>query len=164
MTNLIQKLVLLIFLIICMLSFQSCGNNTEYRYLNQPFEGTYLMDNNSAIEMITGEDGEVTILTAGQLLVSINPKNETFGTHPKLNKTGLEPVAGVISFVKDMNYTSGMDLEEDVNGANIRGKRMTDVLIQQLPGDRIRITIKIYSDRIKNNPNFIVAVRVFESR
>ena len=166
MTNLAKKLLLLTSLVLIMLTLNSCGDRVhDYVYIqDQAFEGLYLFDNGSQIELLTSEDGEVSILSAGQTLVSVNPKNESLGSHPRISKTNIEPVAGIISFIQDYNYTDRNDLEEDSSGANIRGRRATEVLIEQRPNNGLRITIKIYSGELKDNPNFVVAQRVFESK
>lgn len=129
----------------------------------QDFEGIYYFDNGGYLELIAGIDDEVTIMREGQSLTSINPKNDTFASHPAIYKTGLEPVDNKLRFTTNVNYTDGYDLEEDESGKDIRDSRRTDYEIKLLKNGNIKLTIKIYSDRMNHNANYIVAERTFTS-
>tara|TARA_R100001086_G_scaffold245229_1_gene175885 strand:- start:968 stop:1462 length:495 start_codon:yes stop_codon:yes gene_type:complete len=162
-----KNIIILIASVLAILSFNSCGRKVnDYFYqqvVPQDFEGVYYFDNGGSIELLTASDGEVTILSQGQLLVSTNPQNDTFGTHPKFSAVGLEPQRNELRLVKDLNYNAGQDLEEDQTGNNITGKKKTEILIEMLDYGKLRITIKIYSDSINNNANYVIAVRTFTS-
>lgn len=149
----------------------SCGKNTDYIYkdkiiekdkiveIKQLFEGKYYLSNNSYIELIQGSDDFVTISTDGQLLVTINPENNTYGELPKISGKYL-PVNNKIKFSKNYNYTSGLDIEHDLLGSNITGSKKTDVTIEFID-QKLQITFEVYSNSIGNNINEIVAKRVF---
>ena len=160
-----------IFIILFTLLLISCGKNTEFVSVGnsvevikaQDFEGVYYFDHGGYMELIAGDDGEVTIMREGQNLQSINPDNDTLGSHPIMYATGLEPQSGEIKLFVNLRYTDGNDLEEDLSGANIRDTRRTDVIIKLLDNRRIQMTIKVYSDSMNNNTNSVVAERVFTS-
>ena len=127
------------------------------------FAGVYRFANDSILEIKQSVDSDVTFETTGQFLQSVNPKNDTFGTHPSINKKDAEIHNNVVFFVQNFNYTSGQDLEEDDSGSNITGQKQTSVLLELVEERKIRLTIKIYGDSMNNNPNEVVAKRVFES-
>jgi hypothetical protein len=129
----------------------------------QDFEGVYHFDNGGFIELIAASDGDVTVLSQGQILTSVNPENDTFAQHPTISRVNEEVVDGSVRFSVNLNYTSGHDLEEDVSGANVLGQKRTDVLIQVLESGKLKITLTVYSDKLSNNANYVVAVRSFES-
>ena len=129
----------------------------------QDFEGVFYFDHGSIIELVQSADGDVSILSQGQLLTSVNPQNDTFAQHPVISRTNEEVVNGKIAFTLNLNYTSGQDVEQDVSGGNITGKKRTDVLIELIEEGRIRIKLTIYSDQLNANANYIVATRIFEA-
>lgn len=129
----------------------------------QDFEGVFYFDHGSIIELVQSADGDVSILRQGQLLTSVNPQNDTFAQHPAISRTNEEVVGGKIAFTLNLNYTSGQDVEQDVSGANITGKKRTDVLIELIEEGRIRIKLTIYSDQLNANANYVVATRIFEA-
>lgn len=147
----------------------SCGKDYEYVTKNrtvtvvetQEFEGLYRFDFGSQIELIQGENGRITVVSSGQLLTSINPQNNTFAQHPTINKRDLEAIDGLIRFSQNFNYTDGNDVEVDLTGANIRGQRRTDVEMYFNESGKFVLTLVIYSDKINNNTNFVVAERTF---
>jgi len=152
----------------------SCGKNTQTIIENlkettvevekaQEFEGFYSFDNNSQIELIAGADQEIHVLRDFQILNTINPQNNTIGTFPVFSKSALEIKNNALFFSLDLNYKDGNDIEEDDNGANIRGRKRTDVTIQKTETG-IRMTLQVYSNRTNDNLNFIIATRVFESK
>lgn len=162
----------LIILTIAALFLSACGS--DYHTIEkvpvevevpvaQDFEGVFYFENGSQIELVAGYDGDVTILRSGQSLQSINPQNDTLGSHPTVSGEGFEVSNGKIFFFSNANYTGGNDLEEDVSGSNITGQKRTDYLIELLGDGRLQLTIKIYSDKINNNANYVVATRIFTS-
>lgn len=126
--------------------------NSEY------FEGSYHLSDNSFIELFQSED-RVVISSNGQLLTSLNPVNSTFGEMPRFGGE-YRVNSGKIKFTRNLEYTSGHDIEEDENGKDIRGNRRTDVTIEFV-SNRLQITIYVYSNASGSNVNFIVAKRVF---
>lgn len=166
-----KKLIMLINL---MLLVTSCGKSKHPVYIdrdvevpvevykNQDFEGIYYLGNGSQIELVTGYDHEVHILKDNQIINTINPENQTFGTFPRFEKNGLEVINNRIFFTMNLNYNDGHDIEEDESGDNIRGKRKTDVLIEKTDNG-IRIVLSIYKNKINDNINSIVAQRIYES-
>ena len=105
-------------------------------------------------------DNVVDIETDCQSLLSINPKNSTVGQFPGISGTNLLVVNGEIRFTRNVSYTTGNDLEEDISGTDIVGSKRTDFLIQVLNG-RIKITITIFKAANNNNLNEIIAERIF---
>ena len=153
----------------------ACGTDTNYVYIDkevekevliaQDFEGIFKFDNGvsfSYIELVASSDNEITILRDGQVLNSINPENDTLALHPIVTAENLEVVNGEVFLTRDDNYNSGQDLEEDISGSNIQGRKRTDYLIEKTDIG-IRLTIKIYSERTNDNANEVVATRIFES-
>jgi hypothetical protein len=135
----------------------------EYIPIAQEFEGTYEFENNSYLEMIVGSDDTVTILKDNQILTSINPGNETLATHPQIYRNKIIPLnKNTLFFSINVNYTESHDIEEDVNGRDIRGQKKTDFLFELNDGV-LNLTIFIYSDKINNNTNYIIATRKLKS-
>ena len=151
------------------LLFVSCGKERVNERLvvvdakAQDFEGVFYFDHGSVLELVQASDGDVSILSQGQLLTSVNPQNDTFAQHPVISRTNQEVVNGKIAFSVNLNYTSGQDVEQDVSGANITGQKRTDVLIELIEEGRIRIKFTIYSDQLNANANYIIATRIFET-
>lgn len=141
----------------------SCGKtvkNYENVVVNenmQSFEGEYYLVNGGFIEIFQSQDS-LYISSSGQLITTVNPENNTFGELPKI--TGEYKLNNnKVQFTRNLNYTSGMDIEEDTTGSNITGQRRTDISIELIE-DKLQITYVIYSDRLNDNANFIVANRV----
>lgn len=102
----------------------------------------------------------VDIETDCQSLVTINPENDTLGQFPSISASNLLVIDGEIRYTRNLNYSSGNDIEEDVSGSNITGNRRTDFLFQKVD-NRLKLTIRIYKNANNNNLNYIVAERVF---
>jgi predicted transcriptional regulator len=149
----------------------ACGKDGQYKVITetvieakaQDFEGVFYFEHGSIIELVQSADGDVSILSQGQLLTSVNPQNDTFAQHPVISRTNEEVVNGKIAFSVNLNYTSGQDVEQDVSGANITGRKRTDVLIELIEEGRIRIKLTIYSDQLNANANYVIATRIFEA-
>lgn len=138
--------------------FVSCGDTKKY-YVeedNPKFEGSFYLENNSYIELAKSGD-YVHIISSGQLLTTVNPNNNTYAELPKVSGK-YRVVDGEIKFTKNLNFTSGNDVEEDDNGRDIRNQRRVDVRIYYNNG-KLTLKYSIYSDRLNNNANEIVAVR-----
>ena len=129
----------------------------------QDWEGIYYLDNGSLIEILMGINGDLFIVDDNQVLLSINPNNDTFATHPIIRKSKLQVIGNTAKWTQNVNYSDGNDLEEDVNGSNIRGVKKTNFKFELSENGNITLTIEIYSDKINNNSNWIVATRVFSS-
>lgn len=129
----------------------------------QDFEGFYSFENNSQLELVAGSDNEIHVLRDAQVLNTVNPENDTLGTFPIVTESGVEINNGALFFSKDLNYRDGNDLEEDVSGDNIRGRRRTDFTIEKTEIG-VRMTVQIYANRSNDNLNFVVATRVFNSK
>lgn len=130
--------------------------------VKQMFEGYWYLQNGGTLEIIVGSDDRITLVTSGQNIQSINPKNGTHAGHPHMSGSQLRVVNGEIRFFKDLTYNSNHDVEEDISGANITGKKRTDFTISEKDG-RLIIQIKIYSGASNSNPNNIVAKRTIKS-
>ena len=129
----------------------------------QDLEGVFYFDLGGQIEFIADVEDKIHIVTAGQSIQSVNPANDTIGSHPIISGSDLPIVDGAIRFHKNVNYKSNThDIEKDVGG-DIDGTKRTDYIIEMLESGRIRLTIKIYDNKINTNVNFIVAERVLES-
>lgn len=155
-----------VLLILLMTWLVGCGSNYIPEDVPTPpiepnFEGAYYFDHNGFIELSASYDGEVIIESTSQSLTSLNPQNNTLAYHPAI--TGkYEPHFDEVRFVRNVNYTAGQDIEEDVSGADIVGSRRTDVSIK-LTTAGIKITVKIYNASLNNDVDEVVATRVFES-
>lgn len=150
-----------------LLSVVGCGDDVTQVMVSevtaQDFEGNYVLDNNSTIELITASDGEVSILSQGQSLNSLNPTNNTLGTFPNISAYSLEPIHGILLLSKNLNYNSNThDIERDTGG-DINGSKRTDVTIYKTETG-IRIVIEVYENAINSNINYIVARREFTSK
>ncbi len=155
--------------LMALLILVGCGSNTEYVVQHhdtpvaQEFEGVYYFDNGGYLEIIMGEDQELTIVREGQALNSVNPNNDTLGTHPAIYYSGLEIYQGLARFSANVNYgVDTYDLEEDVSGRDIEGSHRTDYQFRMM-GDKLEITITIYEGTTNNNLNTVVARRVLTS-
>ena len=126
-----------------------------YFYLDGP-DGSY-----NCIYLDEKAEGVVDIETDCQSLVSVNPENGTIGQFPSVSATSLIVDDQKLRFTRNMNYTSGNDLEEDASGSNITGSRRTDFVIEFVDG-RLSIQISVYANSNNNNLNYIVAKRTFK--
>jgi len=156
---------------VSLLLLMSCGSDYHYApdivnapvIYDQVFEGVYYFDNGGYLEIIQGEDNELTLVREGQSIQSINPKNGTLGSHPAIYYSGLEVINGVARFFMNVSYSSSTyDLEEDVSGRDITGVRRTDFELEMV-GDHLQLTIKIYDGAINSNVNGVIATRVLRS-
>ena len=106
--------------------------------------------------MLVDSHGRVTLNMVSSLL-TVNPENDTFGVHPRTN-TGYKFLDGnKVVLARDITYTSGGDLEEDVSGANITGKRYT--VLTYTVSNTLKLRIQVFSDELNDNPNTVVLDR-----
>ena len=132
-------------------------------YKAQDFEGYYFCDNNSSIELLTDSNNRVTFDTHGQSMNSINPQNDTLGTHPVIKERDVL-IQGDRLVINPRNYkydSNTSDIENDTTGDNITGKRRTDILVKKLDEETITVKFTIYRNKVNNNINFIDAEREF---
>lgn len=124
-------------------------------------EGSYFGAFGAEIELLTNDRGQVKIKHK-QNLISINPQNDTYAVHPKTNTGYLFAQNGVLTVRKNVNYTNNYDIENDLTGANISGKRLTVFTYSLDQNDELTVKVEIFSDELKDNPNFIHATRTFK--
>lgn len=159
--------VITLFLVLVILALvTSCGKDTVV-YTPQQVENDLIFDgrfylNGSDANCITlneTQPGVVDILSTCQSLVSKNPENGTFGEFPRITRTNAFVINGEIRFTSDINYNSDNDIEEDVSGDNINGRKRTDVLIKFNENNMLELTLSVWDGN--NNINTVVAKRVF---
>jgi hypothetical protein len=66
----------------------------------------------------------------------------------------------------DVNYSNQYDVEEDISGDNIQGRRLTvyeltPIINEDTGEETLSLKITIFSDEERDNPNFVHAVREF---
>ena len=146
------------------LFFFSC---TETNYIkikeltSQQFEGFYHLKNNGFIELIANKRGDINIINTNQHILSENPKNNTLAEHPRIYGSHLQILNNKLRWTRNEKYTGGHDLEEDINGNNILGVKRTDYLIELIRG-KLKITVLIWSNKIGNNINNVIAKRIIK--
>lgn len=128
----------------------------------QAFEGNFGCKNGSFIELLQDSNGNITFETIGQSLNSVNPNNNTIGTHPTISDRNIAVINSSVRVSRNYTYSSSThDLEQDTNGSNITGSHRTDVRLQLIKGG-IKVSIDIWAGAVNSNINNIVAKRVFE--
>lgn len=113
---------------------------------------------NNCIQIDQFFDGIANIFTPCQRLVSVNPKNGTFGEFPSLHIRNALIEGNKIRFSQYLNFTDANDIEEDVSGSNVRGRKKVDGLIQLVDG-RLQLELKVYKN--ETNLNSVVVTRTF---
>lgn len=128
------------------------------------FEGAYILQDNGFIELMENADGDITILRTNQELITVNPKNGTYATIPDISGEKFEVVNGKVIISRDVNYKDGSryDVEEDVSGSNVTGRRKT-VYTFSKDGETLVLRVQIYANKSSHNINFIVADRELRS-
>lgn len=127
------------------------------------FDGYFNLNGGSGVNCIYLDEklsNVVDIEVDCQSLVTVNPKNKSLGQFPTIAATSLFVINGEIKFTKNLNYTTGNDIEEDQNGSNITGSRRTDFRIY-IKNDLLHLNIDIYKNSNNNNLNEVVASRKF---
>lgn len=154
------------------LTLVSCGdkvynregitNTVEVEKVSE-YTGTWYNYDGGEYEIVADDLGRFDINNK-DYLISVNPDNDTFATHPRVSRNDEYPMLdGSIRFSLNVNYSSSAgDVEQDAGG-DIDGKRRTDYVFK-LNEDAtvLTVTINIYSASINNNSNYIVATRNFE--
>lgn len=149
----------------------SCGKDETTIIHNVPeevtedlfLEGAFYLENNGFLEITQDSFNRVTLESSGQLILSVNPQNNTIAEHPRISIVDAFIINDKIFSSRNYNYTSGNDLEEDVSGANITGNRKTDITIE-IVDNKLQIKIEIYAAAMNNNINFIVATRIIKEQ
>lgn len=154
-----KKLLIILFLLV------GCGDEltTIIGSSNtQRFEGIYICNDSSFLELEQDSLDTVRFDTSHQSLNSLNPENSSYGTHPTISENGLYAIDNKL-YIRPRNYnysSSTHDIEEDVSGSNITGNKRTDILVE-LKGDTLHIKIDIWGGAISHNINEIIASRDF---
>ena len=185
-----KNIILLAFMIFAMTQMTGCGKDSsvEVRYedrevivevpVAQDFEGRYKCSIVSAgvcdvatppvnceaesfLELYADYADRVSFETSGQSLNSVNPQNESLGTHPSIGDRDLEITGdSLVLAPRNYNYSSSThDIEEDVNGSNITGNRRTDITVKLKKNKDLKLTLKIFDGAVNSNINNIVATR-----
>jgi hypothetical protein len=163
--NKLRQSILNLFLVLAIAFVtMACGTRTETIVLTkeqiQAFEGEYFLENNGYIEIVQNESEEVLLLGSYRIN-SINPDNQTLALHPIISLSQTKIVNDKLLLVKDLNYKDGNDVEGDTGG-DIRGQKRTDIEIYKDANGLLVLEIKIYSDKINNNANYVIAHRVIK--
>ena len=155
--------------IVLALLLMGCGKES-IQYVTEQSEpvigGYYILDGPSDANCIYIANKSPTLVdieTDCQNLLTINPENNSIGQFPIISATNLVVLNNEIRHSRNISYTSGNDIEEDVSGSNITGTRRTDIFINMIDG-KLRIKMSIYQNANNNNVNNIVAERVFNER
>lgn len=160
------------------LALVSCGRSTrevhhedpikeivvQEKLISQDFEGIYTCENYSNLELYADSLDRVSFVPQGQSLNSVNPQNDTLGTHPRIRERNLE-ITGNKLVAKPRNYNysqSTHDIEEDVSGDDINGKHRTDVVVEKLSDYKIKVNITIFDGAVNSNINWVIVEREFE--
>ena len=94
-------------------------------------------------------------------IVSVNPENGTLGEHPHFTITDqFLSQDGTLYFTTNITYGGG-DLEEDISGSNITGRRRTDFIVKFLDSE-VNLTIKVYEDEVNDNINAVILNRTYK--
>ncbi|NVM46740.1 MAG: hypothetical protein HWN79_17675 [Candidatus Lokiarchaeota archaeon] len=155
------------FILIMLVVLIGCGDDHHYHVSNnttpQSFDGYFLLDGASDANCVRFTQKTETLVdleTECQSLLSTNPENDTIAQHPVVALTNLIIINGKMIHSRNINYLSGHDIEQDVNGSNITGNHRTDFIFEFVD-DKLKLTIKIFDDANNNNINKLVATRVF---
>lgn len=128
--------------------------------IKQDFERVWFCDNNSRLELVVDSLDRVGFETTGQTLNSINPQNDTIGTHPTIGDRRLDVISGKVFLSKNYNYSSSThDIENDLTGADINGSKRTDITLELDSDKNLKVKIEIYANPINQNINYIWATR-----
>jgi len=151
-------------LILTMLIFAACDDNIYYETTDAPnLEGLYYFNYGASLEVLASDRNCLYVLqNNNSLLSSVNPENNTLGTHPKFPFTEICTNDGIYRYSRNQQYSSGNDLEQDISGSNITGNKKTDFEFSFQDG-QMKLKIKIYSNASNNNINSVIAEREFES-
>lgn len=151
----------------------ACGDDvTNYQVVEnaesqgrQAFSGYFQLDGGSSVNCIYLDEklpNVVDIESDCQSLVSVNPENGTLGQFPTITASGLLVINNKIELIRDLNYSSGNDIEEDVSGSNVTGRRRTDMIFSFDEDGKLNVEIKVYKNRNNDNLNEVVVERIFK--
>jgi len=146
----------------------SCGKDISVieTFKTQDFEGFYFCDNQSSLELLVDFNNRVTFETSGQSLNTVNPVNDTLGTHPTIGERDLLMANNkLIVTPRNYNYNSAThDIEEDVGGSDINGNRRTDLEVVLVKEKEVNITISIFANAVNSNVNNVVVKRTINCK
>lgn len=154
--------------IILLITLVSCGDTNYYpQQQEKNLTGSYLLTGPSkanCIRLQQRENGLIDLVAECQSLVTTNPENETLGQFPKITAKNLILFENKIVFTKNVRFNKNThDIEEDVSGDNIEGKKKVDVLIE-FKEQGIRLNIKVYDNADNSNINKVIVNRTFKER
>lgn len=163
-----RGLFLALFTIIFVFLTSSCGHRTESVTVNsfrevkvtQKFEGIYRFSNGGYIELLQDNENQVTLLSDGQELVTVNP-NETIGEFPKLARNNILIIQDRVFISADLTYNYSNGILDD-NGNWVTGQRKTDIVFQKM-GDKLGIHIQVFANKTGNSINGVVLDRTLLS-
>lgn len=163
----------LLTMLVLILAAISCGDEKNYyteeivnaTNENSDFSGYYVLsgpdeDTYNCIRLTQKSESLVDVESECQSLLTTNPENGTVGQFPTISQSNVLIVNGELRFTRNLNYTSGNDIEEDKSGSNITGQRRTDVRIF-FEDDLLKVNITVYGNSNNNNLNDIDAERSF---
>lgn len=148
-------------LALSLLFLVSCSDTNHYHTgSTQQYEGVYFLENGGTIEIIADSENKLHIVKRGQIVNTVNPKNNTLGTLPKLRSNDAVVEGKTLKLkTRTVNFKDGHDIEQDSNGANIRGRRAFESSITFLEDGKLKINVKIYQGTVRGNLNFPIATR-----
>jgi hypothetical protein len=151
----------LFFLVLAVLS--SCGKdailiqNSDTSLFNGQFYLSGSSTNCITLSEIT--PGIVDLLSDCQNLTTENPENGTFGEFPRITRNNMLVINNEIRFTTYLTFDGADDIEEDVSGSNISGRKKVDVLIAINENNNLELTIEVWDG--DTNINEVVATRKF---
>ena len=162
-----------IIFILLVLFLVGCNNDDDYfvtEVYELPKEKTSLFDGyfylngaaNNCIYLHRKENGLVDVESECQSLVSLNPRNRTYGQFPRVTINNVMVMNDEIRFTKNLNFSSSKsDIEEDQSGNDINGKKRVDFLLKYNNDGRLTMNIKVFKSNNNNNLNYIIVNRTF---
>jgi hypothetical protein len=155
-------------LITLTLLIASCGDNNYYNVnKDENITGSYLLSGPSqanCIRLQQRENGLIDVVSECQSLVTVNPENDTLGQFPVITAKNLMLFENKIVFTKNIKFDKNThDVEEDVLGDNIEGKKRVDVLIE-FKENILHLNIKVYDNADNSNINKVIVNRTFKER
>jgi hypothetical protein len=131
--------------------------------LEQDFEGYWICDNNSNVEILVDYNNRATFETTGQSINSVNPDNDTLGTFPVISERDVI-INNQKLLIAPRNYTFNKnthDIEKDLGG-DIDGSRRVDWSFVLKKHNKLHINVKVYDGAINNNINKIIVDRTIK--
>lgn len=128
---------------------------------SQRFEGYYHLKNSGLIELMANYRGDVTVETTGQQIISINSFDKSTTEHPRIVGSDIQIINGALRWSRNENYTTGQNVKKDVDGTLVVGAKKTDYIIELISG-KLKITIRIWNDKIGNTIHSLVSERTLK--